>query len=64
MRREAILIQEIDQPRKIDSSGTPVGFDCCALGGYRRLLQQYLPKGDIVAKVHVVIMGASVAISA
>jgi hypothetical protein len=23
MRREAILIQEIDQSRKIDSSGTP-----------------------------------------
>jgi len=41
MRREAILIQEIDQSRKIDSSGTPIGFDSCALGGCRRLLQQY-----------------------
>ena len=38
--RRATLIQEIDMPRKIDSSGAPVGFDSCALGGGHRLLQQ------------------------
>jgi hypothetical protein len=38
--RRAILIQKLDLPRKIDSSGVPVGFESCALGGGRRLLQQ------------------------
>jgi hypothetical protein len=39
MRREAILIQRINWPRMIDSTIAPLGFDCCALGAYRRLLQ-------------------------
>jgi hypothetical protein len=33
--RRAILIQKLDLPRKIDSSGVPVGFESCALGGGR-----------------------------
>jgi hypothetical protein len=41
--RRATLIQEIDLSRKIDSSGAPIGFESCALGGGRRLLQQNLP---------------------
>src|SRR5450759_4485959 len=44
--RRATLIQKIDPPRNIDSSGAPVGFESCALGGGRRLLQQNLPKAD------------------
>src|ERR1019366_4949761 len=31
--RRATLIQKIDPPRNIDSSGAPVGFESCALGG-------------------------------
>jgi hypothetical protein len=31
--RRATLIQKIDAPRNIDSSGAPVGFESCALGG-------------------------------
>jgi hypothetical protein len=38
--RRATLIQKIDPTRNIDSSGAPVGFESCALGGGRRLLQQ------------------------
>src|ERR1017187_8561452 len=30
-----------------DSSGAPVGFESCALGGGRRFLQQNLPLADI-----------------
>jgi hypothetical protein len=45
--RRATLIQEIDLSRKIDSSGAPVGFDSCALGGGLRLLQQNRHKADI-----------------
>src|SRR5664280_1451049 len=45
--RRATLIQKIDPPRNIDSSGAPVGFESCALGGGRGLLQQNLPKADI-----------------
>jgi hypothetical protein len=41
------LIQQIDLPRKIDSDDASIGFDNCVLGGGRRLLQQYLPIGDI-----------------
>jgi hypothetical protein len=44
--RRATLIQEIDLSRNIDSSGAPVGFDSCALGGGLRLLQQNLPIPD------------------
>ena len=33
--------------RNIDSSGAPVGFESCALGGGRRLLQQNRHKADI-----------------
>jgi hypothetical protein len=39
MRREAILIQRINWPRMIDSTIAPLGFDCCAPGACRRLLQ-------------------------
>jgi hypothetical protein len=35
--RRVTLIQEIDLSRKIDSSGAPVGFESCALGGGCRL---------------------------
>src|SRR5664280_2837646 len=45
--RRAILIQKIDPPRNIDSSGAPIGFESCALGGGRRLLQQNRHKADI-----------------
>jgi hypothetical protein len=31
--RRATLIQKMNPSRKIDSSGAPVGFDSCALGG-------------------------------
>jgi len=45
--RRATLIQEIDLARKIDSIDAPVGFESCAVGGGRRLLQQNRPKADI-----------------
>src|ERR1019366_8489061 len=45
--RRATLIQKIDPPRKIDSSGAPIGFESCALGGGRRLLQQNRHKADM-----------------
>ena len=45
--RRATLIQKISLSRKIDSSGTLVCFDSCALGGGRRLLQQYRDLADI-----------------
>ena len=44
--RRATLIQKIDLPRKIDSSGAHIGFESCAVGGGRRLLQQNRHKAD------------------
>jgi hypothetical protein len=44
--QRATLIQGIDLLRKNDSSDVSIGFDSCALGGHRQLLQQNLPIGD------------------
>jgi hypothetical protein len=63
--RRATLIQKIDAPRKIDSSGAPIGFESCALGGGRRLLQQNLPIADVIPVLKLLPRGSkSVLISA